>query len=120
MATILLATGDSALQTILAAELGGEGHEVTCVTNGQEAYDTALAVVPDLVFLDLSLPIFSGMETCAMMREDPELPHRMPIVLITDEEVNVRQLEKHRVTELFPKTHAAHVLRDLVVKLLTG
>jgi CheY-like chemotaxis protein len=120
MARILLATGDAALQTILEAELGGEGHEVTWVTDGKEAYDTALASVPDLVFLDLSLPIFNGLETCVMMREDPELPPRMPIVLVTDEEVNVRLLEKYRVTELFPKTHAAHELCDLAVKLLTG
>jgi DNA-binding response OmpR family regulator len=120
MAKILLATGDSALQSILEAELTGDGHELNWVTDGKEACDTALTLLPDVVFLDLTLPIFNGLETCVMMREDPELPARMPIILITDEEVNVRLLEKNRVTELFPKTHSANELRDLVVKLLTG
>ena len=116
MAKILLATGDAALHAVFEAELEGGGHEVIWAADGQEACALALAESPDLVLLEPNLPVFSGVETCVLLREDPEIPRYLPIMLVTDEEVNPHTVDKARVTEVFPKTHHVSELLDLVVE----
>jgi len=114
MATILLATGDTGLYDVFAAELGGEGHDVIWATDGREAYDLALEQSPDLVFLDVSLPIFNALETCTMLRGDPDVPTTLPVVLLSDEDLDPHKIEKARATRLFPRTHLVQALRDLL------
>lgn len=118
MATILLATGDTGLYDVFSAEIGGEGHSVLWAVTGKEAYDLALVEKPDMVFLDVYLAVFDGLETCSLMRSDPELPANLPIVLLSDDEISAKQVGKARVTACFPKTHQVHELRDLLVRCL--
>ncbi len=118
MAMILLATGDAATHAVFSAELNGDGHEVLWAADGQEAYELTLAQQPELVLLDLSLPIFDAFETCSMLREDPEVPARLPIVLLTDEDLNPRAFEKSGFSELFPKTHQGSQLTAMTVRRL--
>jgi signal transduction histidine kinase/ActR/RegA family two-component response regulator len=46
-----------------------EGHEVLTAFDGRAAVDTALSERPDLVLLDVGLPILNGYQACRAMRE---------------------------------------------------
>ena len=118
MATILIATDDAALYTILSAECAGEGHETIWAANGHEALELALAHGPDLVCLDLPLAIFTGVEACTMLREDPTVPASLPIYLLTDDEVSPHVVQRCGATGIFPKTHAAADVRELLAEEL--
>ena len=58
------------------------GYEFQTVTNGNDALRAALEFHPDLVLLDIMLPLKNGFEVCQVMRETPELRH-VKIVMLT-------------------------------------
>lgn len=58
------------------------GHEVITATNGQEALDTAHKEKPDLILLDIRLPVMDGYEVCRRIKTDEKLKH-IPIVFLT-------------------------------------
>lgn len=118
MAKILLATTDTGLQDVFSAETEGEGHELLIVMDGQEAFEAGLDGEADLVFLDVNLPVFNGLEICSMLREDPTVPRELPIYLLTNDDQNAYSLEKAGVTGTFSKTHEAWQLRELLADWL--
>ena len=112
MATILFASSDGALHGIFEAEIEGEGHTMLWAGDGQEAMELALAEQPDLVMLDLQLDIFDGLETCALLRQDPEIPRELPIVLLVSRDLDPHLVEKVGASQLFFKNHGAAELRE--------
>jgi CheY-like chemotaxis protein len=118
MALILLATPDYTLAAIFAAELEGAGYTVRIAEDGQDAYDAGLAAVPDLVLLDASLPVFTGLETARLFRGDPTFPRELPVVLLSDDEQNPIVLEAAGVTACLPKNHGAAEFLERVVDWL--
>lgn len=118
MATILIAGEDIGCLAILESELSAEGHEVITAPNGQDAYDRALGAALDAVFLELNMPVFNGYETCRLLRDDPDVPPGLPIILLTSTDVNERAMEKAGPTDRLPKRHQAWELRELLSKHL--
>jgi len=118
MARILIADDDAASLDVMVVALEAEGHEVLCAANGQEALDRALADQPDMVFLDVMMPVFDGFETCKRLRADPEIPSELPIVFLTSLEPDARKLEEVGASDYLPKNHMVPQLRDMLVKHL--
>lgn len=118
MAKILVAGQDLATLATIEAAIEGEGHDVVAALNGLEAYEKALLEQPDLVMLETAMPVFNGFETCRMLREDPEVPKTLPIVLITAEQIDPRKFEHSLATDQLLKVHSSLQLRDMLVKLL--
>jgi len=118
MATILVAGGDAAFNSALSAVLTAEGHDVVVAADGAEACERATDAAPDLVFLDASLPVFDGLETCARLRSDPEVSPSLPIVLVTPTAINNRKLDAAGVTTCLFKHQGVTEVRDLLAKYL--
>lgn len=62
MAAILIVEDDTDLNAAYKMILEHEGHEVRCAFNGQEALKTLKDYEPDLILLDLLMPIMGGLE----------------------------------------------------------
>jgi CheY-like chemotaxis protein len=120
MPKILLAGQDACSLDVLATELAGEGYEIQRVPDGQTAYENVLATLPDLVFLELNLPVFDGYETCSLMRRDPSVPPGLPIFLLVESDFDPVAFRKAGFTGVFPKRHLAMELRDLLAGHLGG
>ena len=118
MARILIADDDSSSYEVLSVALTAEGHEVLYASNGQEALELAVEAQPDLVFLDVMMPIFDGYETCQRMREHPDLPDTLPIVFLTSTEENHRKMEQVGASDYLTKRHMIADLQDMLVKHL--
>ena len=77
MSTIMVADSDADNRYLLRSLLELKGFHVLMATDGQEAIDTALRKRPDLVLIQLKLPVLSGftairrMRSCAALREVP-------------------------------------------------
>jgi CheY-like chemotaxis protein len=71
MARILLVEDNEMNRDMLSRRLTRNGHEVLLATDGQEAIDAAHAQQPDLVLMDLSLPVIDGWEATRRLRGDP-------------------------------------------------
>ncbi len=59
------------LAETLEYQLQRAGYEVSCAADGREALSQAKLFLPDVVFLDVDLPVLSGIEVCKQLRADP-------------------------------------------------
>ena len=118
MAMILIATADSALATLLLAELGGEGHAITWALDGHEALELALGQSPDLILMDQTLEWVSTQQVCETLRNRTDIPPDLPILLLSDEFADARTLARLQVTERLGKSHTVAELRELLARLL--
>ena len=58
------------------------GHTVFVASNGLEGVDMTLAHRPDMIFMDISMPIMSGLEATQIIRKDPNVCNT-PIIALT-------------------------------------
>ena len=82
MARILIAEDSPDIRALIQMLLEAEGHEVRAVTDGRAAVDLVRAAKPDLVLMDLSLPLLSGWEATREIRADPDC-NAIPILAVT-------------------------------------
>jgi serine phosphatase RsbU (regulator of sigma subunit) len=66
----------------LAATLKPAGYQVLVATNGQQALDVMAKVRPDLILLDIMMPIMDGFEACANIKANADW-HDIPIIFLT-------------------------------------
>jgi two-component system, OmpR family, alkaline phosphatase synthesis response regulator PhoP len=88
---ILVADDEPNIVAALQFLLQRSGFEVLVARNGEEALQLVEAAAPDLVLLDVMMPVRSGYEVCRRIRERPEWD-RIKIVMLSakgrDAEVN--------------------------------
>ena len=65
---ILVVDDDASVREVIAAVLEDEGFGVVTATNGREALDRIAERRPDVVLLDLQMPIMSGWEVLQELR----------------------------------------------------
>jgi two-component system OmpR family response regulator len=71
---ILMVEDDISLQQALSYSLGKEGYEVVVARDGAEALNLFRLKNPDLVILDVMLPVMSGLEVCRILRKESKTP----------------------------------------------
>lgn len=67
---------------LLEAKLTSEYFDVLTATSGAEALDIIQRERPDIVLLDVMMPIMNGFEVCERIKADPETAH-IPVVMVT-------------------------------------
>jgi len=67
---------------ILMGMLGTHGYRTRPVSSGAMALQTAKAVPPDLILLDIQMPGMDGYEVCRALKEDPALAH-IPVIFLS-------------------------------------
>jgi len=92
MARILIAEDEPDIRELVAFTLRFAGHEVTPTSNGEEAFQQASIVVPDLIIMDVRMPKMTGYDACRAMKADPALKD-IPVVFLSakgqDSEIQV-------------------------------
>lgn len=68
---ILIIEDERSLQEVLQYNLEKEGFETSVASDGHEGLRKAQAVPPDIILLDLMLPVIDGLEVCRQLRTDP-------------------------------------------------
>jgi CheY-like chemotaxis protein len=80
--TILVVDDDQEIRSMIAEALALDGHRVLTASNGQMALEQARRHHPDLIVLDLMMPVMSGWEFLEARREDPDLAS-VPVIVDT-------------------------------------
>lgn len=79
----ILVVDDEGINRItMEAILAPEGYQLHFAANGREACETARAIEPDLVLLDVMMPDLDGFEVCRRLRADPRLGS-VPVIMVT-------------------------------------
>jgi two-component system alkaline phosphatase synthesis response regulator PhoP len=79
---ILLVDDTDTILLFLKTLLAGQDFEFLTAKNGAEAVEKARRERPDLVLLDIFMPVMDGIEACRVMKGDPELKD-IPVVIVT-------------------------------------
>ena len=82
MTKILLVEDHEELWDFMSRRLRRHGFEVVLAQDGQQALDQVAAERPDLVLLDMDLPVIDGWTVARRLRADPATT-RVPIVALT-------------------------------------
>jgi CheY-like chemotaxis protein len=82
MARILVAEDNSDVRELIAHLLRSQGHSIQPAANGAEALALAEQDPPDLVVMDLAMPIFDGWAATRQLKADPRTAH-IPVIVLT-------------------------------------
>jgi DNA-binding response OmpR family regulator len=82
MAKILIAEDEPDIRELVAFTLRFAGHEVTTVSNGEEAVQSAFQIIPDLILMDVRMPRMTGYDACRLMKANATLKD-IPIVFLS-------------------------------------
>src|ERR1700730_18033485 len=79
---VLVIEDERGLTEVLSYNLQREGYETVVAHDGQEGLRKAQTLLPDLILLDLMLPVMSGLEVCRELKAG-ERTRDIPIVMLT-------------------------------------
>ena len=79
---ILIVDDDPDLCYILQTVFEHLGYDSVLAVNGKEAVDLATSQLPDLILMDIVLPVMDGLQATRLIRENPNT-HSTPIMAMT-------------------------------------
>jgi len=82
MATLLLVEDNDLNRDMLSRRLDKMGYEVLLAVNGQEGIDMTRARAPDLVLMDISMPVMDGWEAVRRLKAAPDTQD-IPVIALT-------------------------------------
>lgn len=82
MTTILIVEDHELNRDMLSRRLARRGYEVLIAVDGEGGIEVARAKAPDLVLMDMSLPVLDGWEATRRMKADEALRH-IPVIALT-------------------------------------
>ncbi len=82
MAKILLVEDNEMSRDMLSRRLVRRGHEVVMAVDGREGVEKALAEIPQLILMDMSLPEMDGWEATRRLKDD-ERTWEIPVIALT-------------------------------------
>jgi len=82
MTTILIVEDNEMNRDMLSRRLERKGYAVLIAVDGQTGIDVARASLPDLILMDMSLPVVDGWEATRRIKADDALKH-IPVIALT-------------------------------------
>ena len=82
MTRVLLVEDHEEIWDFLSRRLKRRGYDVILATDGQQAVDKARGERPDVILLDMNLPILDGWTAAGLIKSSPESA-RVPIIALT-------------------------------------
>jgi CheY-like chemotaxis protein len=82
MPKVLLVEDNEESRVGLSRHLRRKHYEVLLAVDGRQGVDVALAEAPDLILMDMSLPVLDGWEATRQLKADPQT-RRIPVIALT-------------------------------------
>ncbi|MHC4500157.1 MAG: response regulator [Planctomycetota bacterium] len=89
---------------VVAIKLRHNGFEVITAANGAEAFDLACKEKPDIIVTDFQMPVMTGLELVAKIRQN-EVTKDIPVILLTARSFAIEDEQKRdlRISECLSK-----------------
>lgn len=82
---VLIIEDEKSISDIIKFNLQKEGYEIETAYDGEDGLTKALSVNPDIILLDIMIPIIDGFQVCKKVRETSNVP----IIMLTAKEEEV-------------------------------
>ena len=79
---ILLVEDNEMNRDMLSRRLVRNGYEVSIAIDGQQGVDMAISLRPDLILMDMSLPVIDGWEATRQIRAN-DVARKIPVIALT-------------------------------------
>lgn len=79
---ILVADDTESVRTLFRKLLLSDGHDVFTAADGEEALASVQRYRPDVILLDVGMPVMDGLDVCRRLKDDPAT-RLTPVVLVT-------------------------------------
>lgn len=79
---ILVADDEPVNLALIKRRLEWEEYEIHTAEDGGQAVETARRVLPDLVILDVMMPVLDGLQACRLLKEDPTT-RDIPVIFLS-------------------------------------
>lgn len=87
--SVLIVDDEADVVTMLERTLTPEGFDVYCAYDGLAVLDIATVDRPDVIILDIMMPMMSGYEICQRLKSNPETKH-IPVLCTSAHSTDVR------------------------------
>jgi two-component system phosphate regulon response regulator PhoB len=116
---VLLVEDDRSLAEVVEYNLQANGYEVIRSSDGEDALRQTHAKKPDIVLLDVMLPVIDGLEVCRRLRSQSETAS-IPILMLTAKSEEVDQIVGYKVgaDDYVTKPFSIRVLMERIKSLL--
>ncbi|MFN3871913.1 MAG: response regulator transcription factor [Ignavibacterium sp.] len=116
---IFYAEDSDSLIKLMTYKLQNEGYDVTVFSTGENVYESAVTEKPDLVILDLMMPIKDGLTVLKEIKSDPST-ESIPVIMLTTnaEEENILKALEIGAEEYITKPFSTAVLLAKIKKIL--
>lgn len=90
--TILIVDDSAMIRRIVSQLVQQLGHQPLVAENGRQGCEAAVAALPDMIIMDIEMPVMDGIEATRCLKKDP-LTAGIPVVFFTalGSEENIRQ-----------------------------
>lgn len=118
-AKIMVVEDDRALSDVLRYNLAQAGYEVYCAFDGRDAINQSRIKLPDLVLLDVMIPVLDGIEVAKQLRNQPQTQNTR-ILMLTAKSEDVDQIVGFSAgaDDYVVKPYSVKVLLERVKSLL--
>lgn len=113
---ILIVEDELDIREAMAEALTQEGFAVSTAVNGSEGLEKAIAEKPDLILLDIVMPVMDGHEMLEKLRAD-DWGESAKVIMLTsmDDVKNIGQAHSGAITDYLIKAHSS--LSEIVAKV---
>ncbi len=118
MAKILIVDDSRTSRRILRGILEADGHTIICeAVNGQEGYDMYIEHKPDLVTMDITMPVMSGVE--ALKKIKAEFPDaKVVMISAAGQQHNMIEAVQSGASEFIAKPFDADEIKRIVKSIV--
>jgi len=112
---ILLVDDEQDFLDPIAFWLEAKGYAVHVAENGEKALECIEKKVPNIVLLDINMPVLDGIETLKRIRETHA---DLPVIMITAETERLPVLQEMGISGFFPKEGTLEQLEQLLEPII--
>ena len=116
---ILVVDDDQGILEVVRNRLEANNYEVITANNGEEALNTARSERPNMIVLDIMMPIVGGYEACMRLKQDKDLCH-IPVIILTAriKYTNKKIAEQCGANAYIPKPYSSDMLLEEIKKFI--
>lgn len=117
---ILFVDDDEVVRRLFGYKLASAGFEVIYAEDGNQGWEMARRFQPDLILMDIEMPIMDGIKTTSMLKDEPQTKN-IPIVLFTNSDLSIeaeKSMKELGVTDYISKAADQEKFIDLIKKVL--
>jgi twitching motility two-component system response regulator PilH len=121
LASILIVDDSPTEIHVFKKLLEKQGYAINTAADGQEGFDVAKRILPDLIIMDVVMPVLNGFQATRKLRNDQETKH-IPVIMVTTkgQETDINWGKRQGANEYLVKPVAPAELLTKIKSLLNS